>query len=249
MIRTIIVEDEFHPRQTLQQKLAEFHTDVEVVAACETAEAALTEILRLRPDLLFLDIQLPDKNGLWLADQLNQLACETFIPPEIIFTTAYSDSEYLLTAIRLAAIDYLIKPIMLDNLSLAIVRFLKRTADTQGVQKLMNIVKAEKMLSFKNTGGLLLVKTEDIVYIEGDGNYIRMWFANGEMEDIFERLGEIEKKLPPTQFVRAGRNYIVNKQYLRQLHLRQSHIQLSTSFNTYTLKLSAQALKQLRDAL
>ncbi|MDR0865418.1 MAG: LytTR family DNA-binding domain-containing protein, partial [Candidatus Symbiothrix sp.] len=229
-IRTLIVEDEYHPRLTLQQKLAENHPEIEVIAACENAETALIEILRLQPDLIFLDIQLPDKNGLWLADQLHGMTCATFTPPGIIFTTAFSDSEYLFNAIRLAAIDYLVKPIMLDSLSLAIGRFKKRTNPSASVQTLMNVIQSEKILRFKNFNGLLLLKPEDIAYIEADGNYARITLANGDSDEIFERLGEIEKTLPSETFVRAGKSLIVNQKYVRQINVRKYSVQITTPF-------------------
>ncbi len=245
-IRAIVVEDEFHPRQTLLQKLAEFHPEIEVVAACENAETALVEILRQQPHLLFLDIHLPGKNGLWLADQLNQLSCDTFTPPGIIFTTAYNDSEYLLNAIRLAAIDYLIKPVLIDNLSLAISRFRKRTDASSTARSLMDAIQNEKLFRFKSVNGLLLCKAEDIAYVEGDRNYARMALANGEFEAIFERLGEIEQVLPVDVFSRIGKSLIVNKRYVRRINARKSTVQLMTPLATYTVEVSAGALKQLK---
>jgi two-component system LytT family response regulator len=248
-IRALIVEDEFHPRQTLQQKIAENHPEIEVIAACENAENALIEILRMQPDLIFLDIQLPDKNGLWLADQLNQMSCETFTPPGIIFTTAFSDSEYLLNAIRLAAIDYLIKPIMLDSLSLAVARFKKRVNPASSVQTLMNVIQKEKILKFKNFSGLLLLKPEDVVFVKADGNYAQLTLTNGDEEEIFERLGEIEKNLPEEIFLRASKSLIINRKYVRQINTRKFIVQVATPFSTYDLQFSEAGIKQLKENL
>lgn len=247
MIRTIIVEDEYHPRLTLQQKLAEYHPEIEVLAACENAESALIEILRLQPDLVFLDIQLPDKNGLWLADQLNEMSCETFTPPGIIFVTAFSESEYLFKAIRLAAVDYLVKPVMLDNLATAIDRFRKRANPSAGVQNLMNALNREKILKFKNLNGILLLKPKDIAYIEGDGNYARMALTGGEFEEIFERLGEIEQILPKDTFIRAGRSIILNKYYVRRINSKKSTVQMVTPEAAFEVEVPAGALKQLKN--
>ncbi len=246
-IRAIIVEDEFHPRQTLLLKLQEHHPEIEVVKTCEDAENALIEILRLQPQLLFLDIHLPHKNGLWLADQLNQMTCETFRPPGIIFTTAYNDSEYLLNAIRLSAIDYLIKPILVENLSLAIERFKKKNNHATSIQSLMDTIQNEKIFRFKNVSGLLLVKAEDIAYVEGDRNYARMALSNGEFEEIFERLGEIEEVLPNEIFIRAGKSIIVNKNYIRRINSRKSIIQIITPSSNFEVEVSAGALKLLKN--
>jgi two-component system LytT family response regulator len=248
MIRTIIVEDEYHPRLTLHQKLAENCPDIEVIVACESAETALIEILRQQPDLIFLDIQLPDKNGLWLADQLHQMSCATFTPPGVIFTTAFSDSEYLFNAIRLAAIDYLVKPVMIDSLLLAIGRFKKRT-NPGGIQTLMQTIQGEKMLKFKNYNGILLLKPMDIAYILADGNYAQIYMANGESDEIFERLGEIEKTLPDDIFLRAGKSLIINRQYVRQINTRKSTVQVMTPTMSANLNVSENGVKQLKESL
>jgi len=245
-IRVIIVEDEFHQRETLMQKLREYHPEIKIITACDSAETALVEIVRSQPQLLFLDIQLPGKNGLWLADQLSQMACETFFPPEIIFTTAYSDSEYMLNAIRLSAIDYLIKPIQIDSLAIAINRFVKRK-DTSPTRLMTETMQKENMFRFKNFGGLLLVKAEDIAYVEGDGNYSTMYLANGEQEEIFERLGEIEQALSPdTSFFRAGKSVIVNKNYVRRINSRQATLQLVTPSVSYEVQIPNSALKLMK---
>jgi two-component system LytT family response regulator len=246
-IRTVIVEDEFHQRETLIQKLQEYYPDIEVIAACDSAESALVEIVRNQPHLVFLDIQLPDKNGLWLADHLSQMACETFTPPEIIFTTAYSDSEYLLNAIRLSAIDYLIKPVQIDLLGVAIQRFKKR-AELSPAHTFAETVQKENLFRFKNYGGLLLLKVEDIAYVEGDGNYSKMHLANGESEEIFERLGEIEQALPCDIFFRAGKSIIINKNYVRRINSRKSLLQIVTPSASFEVPVSASALKTMRSS-
>jgi two-component system LytT family response regulator len=244
-IPAIIVEDEFHQRETLVQKLREYHPEIEVITTCENAESALVEIVRHQPHLTFLDIQLPGKNGLWLAYQLSQMACDTFSPPEIIFTTAYSDSEYLLNAIRLSAIDYLIKPIQIESLAVAVNRFKKRK-ESSPTRSLGETLQKENLFRFKNFGGLLLVKAEDIAYIEGDGNYSKMYLANGESEDIFERLGEIEQALPSDIFIRAGKSIIINKNYVRRINARKSSLQIATVSTTYEVQVSANAVKAMR---
>jgi len=247
LIRIIIVEDEFHQRETLIQKIREYHPEIEIVTACDSAETALVEIIRHQPQLIFLDIQLPGKNGLWLADQLSQMACETFFPPEIIFTTAYSDSEYMLNAIRLSAIDYLIKPIQIESLAIAVSRFVKKRKDSSISHSLEETIKKEYLFRFKNFGGLLLVKAEDIAYVEGDGNYSKMYLSNGEQEDIFERLGEIEEALlSANSFIRAGKSVIINKSFIRRINSRQMTLQLVTPSVSYEVQVPNSALKMMK---
>ncbi|GHU83276.1 DNA-binding response regulator [Bacteroidia bacterium] len=249
MIRAIIVEDEFYPRETLIMQLKENHADIEVLTACENAESALIEILRRQPDLIFLDIQLPDKNGLWIAEELHKMACEKFTPPGIIFTTAFTDSDYLLSAFKVAALDYLVKPIMPDSLAKAIDRFKNLGQQHLNGGSLMSAFQKEKILKFKNYGGLLLLKPENIAYVKADGKYAQIFLANGEMEDIFDSIAEIENTLSSTLFFRAGRSLIINRQYIRRLNVKKSLVQITTPTASYDLKIPEKSVKELKEDL
>ena len=249
MIRAIIIEDEFHPRETLIQKLKENHTDIEVVAACEKAENGLIEILRQQPDLIFLDIQLPGNNGLWLADELSKMACDSFVPPGIVFTTAYTDSQYLLSAFKLAAIDYLVKPILLDDLATAIERFKKQDRASSGVGPLMSALQNGKVMKFKNYGGLLLLKSEDIAYIKADGKYAQIILADGQTEDIFDSLMEIENFVFADTFIRTGRSIIINKNYIRRVDIKKSVVQITTPITSFNIRIPEKTVRQLKDCL
>ena len=245
MPRIIIIEDEYSPRKMLLEKLKQNFTDIEVIAECENAEAALIEILRLRPDLLFLDIQMPGKNGLWLADELMRMKGDTFTPPDIIFTTGYTYSEYLLKAFELAAIDYIVKPVSAESLQKAVARYRERAGGATGMQNLMDAIQEEKLFRFKSYNGLLLLSPDDIVYAEADHDYAFLFFSNGTKEDVYERLGEIEKKLPAEIFLRAGKSFIVNRKYIRKI--TDSTLHLVTASKSYQVEISRSAIKQLKD--
>jgi two-component system LytT family response regulator len=245
--KIIIIEDEYSPRQMLREKITKHFPDMEVVAECENAEEALIEILRLRPDLLFLDIQMPGKNGLWLADELIRMKGDTFTPPDIIFTTGYTYPEYLLKAFELAAIDYLVKPVSVEGLEKAIARYRQRAGSTTGLQNLTEAIHQEKLLKFKSLNGLFLLRPDDIVYVEADRDYACMFFANGAKEDVFERLGEIEKKLPPQTFLRVGKSIVINKKYVRKI--TDSTIHLVTHAAVHAVAVSRNAVRQLKEIL
>jgi two-component system LytT family response regulator len=247
MPRIIIIEDEYSPRRMLREKLEQSFSDMEIVAECENAEDALIEILRLRPDLIFLDIQMPGKNGLWLADELIRMKGQTFTPPDIIFTTGYTYPEYLLKAFELAAIDYLVKPVSVASLEKAVDRYRQRAGITTGLHNLMDALSDDKLLKFKSYNGLFLLRPEDIVYVEADRDYACMFFANGTKEDVFERLGEIEKKLPPEIFLRAGKSIVVNRRYIRKI--TDTTLQLLTPSANFKVEISRNAIRQLKDKL
>jgi two-component system LytT family response regulator len=247
MVRVIIIEDEYSPRLMLREKLEQYSTDMVVVAECENAESALVDILRLRPDLLFLDIQMPGRNGLWLADELMRLKSTVFTPPDIIFTTGYVYQEYLLKAFELAAIDYLVKPVSAESLRKAITRYRERAGLATGLQNLMNAFGEKNLLKFKSYNGIFLLHPDDVAYFKADGDYACMFFANGTKEDVFERLGEIENKLPHELFLRVGKSIIINRKYLRKI--TDATLQLVTPQATYLIEVSRSAARQLRDKL
>jgi len=247
MTRIIIIEDEYSPRQMLREKIERHFPDTEIVAECENAEDALIQILRLRPNLLFLDIQMPGKNGLWLADELIHMKGETFMPPDIIFTTGYTYPEYLLKAFELAAIDYLVKPVSMESLEKAFARYRERIGVSTGLQNLMDALSTEKLLKFKSFNGLFLLRPDDVAYVEADRDYACMFFANGTKEDVFERLGDIEKKLPPELFWRTGKSVIVNRKYIHKI--TDTTLQLATSSTRYLIEISRKAAKQLKEKL
>lgn len=199
----------------------------------------------MRIDLIFLDIQMPGRDGLWLADELIQMKSSTFTPPDVIFTTGYTYSGYLLKAFELAAIDYLVKPVNVESLGKALARYRAHAGITSGLQNLADAIKEEKLLKFKSYNGLFLFRPDDIAYIEADRDYTCMFLASGTKEDIFERLGEAEKKLPPETFLRTGKSIIVNRKYIRKI--TDTIVHLITPHANYPVKISRKAIRQLKE--
>lgn len=246
MLRAIIVEDEFYASEMLKQKIADGHPDVEVVAVCGTAEDGLLSVLQERPDLLFLDIQLPQKNGVWLAFELHERTNERFTPPAIIFTSAYSDSSYLTDAFRVAAIDYLIKPFPAEDLSRAIDRVRRRHTSASNIPDLLNAVNASKMLAFRNYNGVSLLRPDDILYVEADGHYSKIVQTDGRELTVFESIGEVEQKLAAEVFFRAGRSLIINRLFIRTLNTRKNAVRLASPLHAIDIAISDASMKALR---
>ena len=234
--RAIIVEDERLPRLSLLQKLETYHPDIEVVECCESYETALTAILRHRPDILFLDIQLQGHTTLELLRELKEA-----IPlPHIIFTTAYSNSEYLLQAIRFAAADYLLKPVDVSDLAKAIRRIEERdaTAPTSAPQPQASSGK----VPFRTLNGTLYAGKDEVVYVRACGNYSSMMLVEGE-EIVLERLGVIESRLGERHFIRAGRNLLLNRDLIYKVNRKHKNCTLRTpGGQEYDVELSAGGL-------
>lgn len=237
----IIVEDEELPRLTLKSKLETYHPDLQIADMCEDAELALESVLRHKPEILFLDIQLLGKNSIWLLEQL-QLTGKM---PQIIFTTAYTDAEYLLKAIKLAAVDYLNKPINIIELAQAVEKAKKRIQEEREIKS----THQKNIHSFRMLNSQLIVADEDIVFIEADGNYAQIQLLHDKKEIVFERLGDIEKRLDCSIFVRLGRSLIINKNYIRKIHSKNCTCLLTTPYSSFSLPIPKGACDTLKDNL
>ena len=235
--RAIIVEDERLPRLSLLQKLETYHPDIEVVDCCESYESALATILRHRPDILFLDIQLQGHTTLELLHELK----EAIPRPHIIFTTAYSNSEYLLQAIRFAAADYLLKPVDVSDLAKAIRRIEERDATAPAPTPQPQAQSGK--FPFRTLNGTLYVGKDEVVYVRASGNYSNIMLTEGE-EIVLERLGVIESKLGESHFIRAGRNLLLNRNLIYKVDRKRKCCILRTpSGREYSVELSAGGLE------
>ena len=194
-IRAIVVEDERLPRLTLLQKLEDFRPQVEVIDSCDNYDDALQSIVRNRPDLLFLDIQLQGRDSIHLLETLRQ----SQPLPHVIFTTAYSDRKYLMSAIKLAAVDYLLKPIDKNELALAIAKVTGATRTEPQAEK----------LTLRTANGRLILDPAEIAYIRADGNYsiITTFTAH---ENVLVSLATLSQMLDRQRFMRIDRSTIVN---------------------------------------
>ena len=210
-ITAIIVEDEELPRLSLIEKLKRYHPNVIILDTCDNCDSALDSIFRHRPDILFLDIELPEKNSLWLLNQIKELSSLPL--PQIIFTTAFNDSDYLMKAIKLEAVDYLLKPVALDELTKAIQKASKKLEESRSDIK--------RTFTFKTLNSILKVKESEIIYFEADGYCSKVLLSNNKSELIFDHLKNIESMICNETIVRAGRKYIINSKYIFKLDTKK----------------------------
>ena len=235
-LKAIVVEDERLPRLSLLAKLEDFRHTVEVVDACDNYDSARMSILRHRPDLLFLDIQLQGRDSIGLLDELK----ETISLPHVIFTTAYSDRKYLMSAIKLSAVDYLLKPIDKGELAHAIAKAADRaTVNAPAAPSL------PEKLSFKSVNGKIFIAADDIAYIKADGNYACINTFH-DQSLILENLLSLEQRLPAATFIRVDRSTIVNRTKVFRLNHKQLVcILLSEGGRELRLQLSKSAVEKL----
>ena len=173
-LKVILVDDELPSLENLQQKISEFCPDLEIVAATQKPEAAIKLIEELRPDLVFLDIEMPRMNGFKMLEEINE---KDF---EVVFTTAYN--FYAIDAVRISAFDYLVKPISVNDLQNTVARLLKKTANPEK-QKQGNVhqsispaqLQADK-ITISTNEGVEFYEIGNIIRIESSSNYSKVFF-------------------------------------------------------------------------
>lgn len=209
MIRSILIDDEENCIKTLSLLLEEFCVDVQILERCRSAEQALDAINRLKPELVFLDIEMPVMNGFELLEQF------TKIPFAIIFTTSYD--QYALRAFRFSALDYLLKPIDSNELIIAVqkVRDHQPVAIQEQFQILLGHVSGRNpvlnKVAIPSTEGFELVAIDEIIYVEASDNYTHLVLKNKRKIVARRTLKEIEDQLEDVKFLlRVHNSFLVN---------------------------------------
>ena len=223
MIRTLVVDDEALARERTISLLKK-ENDIEVVGECSDGEEALKGINTLKPDLVFLDIQMPLVSGIEVIKNLTDYF------PEVIFVTAYD--EYAVEAFEMNALDYLLKPFDQERFSKTMARVRQRVLDNSTKElseKLNNLILTfsqnkvvEKYLTkfvIKSAGKISFLNVVEINFIEAEGNYLLLHTANGK--NLYrDTITNISEKLNPELFIRIHRSYIVKVENIKEM---QSH--------------------------
>ncbi|WP_428224278.1 LytR/AlgR family response regulator transcription factor [Flavobacterium sp.] len=204
-IQTIIVEDSRLARNELKE-LIKNHSEIEVIAEAENVDKAYELITQYKPDLIFLDINMPEKDGFELLEMLDNV-------PVTVFTTAFD--EYAIKSFEYNALDYLMKPVSASRFAKAVEKVKEKVTaqQEQAEQKLQST----NQIFIKDGEKCWLVKIADIYLFEVEGNYTQVHF-NNEKALLNKSLNQIEKKLP-TEFFKANRNQIINTNYIKNIDL------------------------------
>jgi len=199
-IRTLVVDDEPHSAEMLCGYLKEYATNIDVVASASSAEEATELIIKHRPELLFLDISMPGEDGLDLVRK--------FPNPDFEFVYVTAHQSYAVKAFELGAVHYLLKPIDLVQLSVAVQRVAERIrpADPRGVYS----QSPDGKLAVASTSGHQLVNVSEIEYLKSEGSYTDIVLANGNSLTSSKNIGFYEHLLRNYKFYRSHRQYLIN---------------------------------------
>lgn len=218
-IRTLIVDDVPAARKRVKKNLDADH-EIEVVGECDDGRAAVAAIRELRPDLIFLDVQMPEMNGFEIIEEVG-----AELMPAVIFVTAYD--QFALRAFEVHAFDYLLKPFDRERFRRTVERakeeLRRRQPDELGerLRALLLDVGAQpkylKRVKVKSAGFTMILPTKEIDFIETAGNYLRLQ-AGKSSYFIRQSLSAFEAQLDPEVFARIHRSTIVNLERVKELH-------------------------------
>ncbi len=223
MFTAIIVDDEGDARELLASLISE-HEDIQVIDKAESVSEAVPKIIKHNPDLLFLDIQMPNKSGFDLLAEIRELRLD--IP--VIFVTAYD--QFAIQAIKASALDYLMKPVDPVELAKAIQKFRNFEQKEHYQEKLEELlqrvhqpVQASGKIRFNNRNGYILLHPDEMIYLEADANYTHIYLRGKRKETVSSNIGSVEKLLPQGLFQRISRSVIINSTWLSKVD-RINHI-------------------------
>ena len=214
-IHCIIIDDEKQARNALKDLLQSFAGDLTLLAEADGVSTAVAAIDQYKPELIFLDINLGDGNGFQVLEKAQWKNCL------VIFTTAYD--QYAVNAFKLNAIDYLLKPVMIDDLKLAINKVQSRINDRYNAQQLewlkemMQSGKTqEKKIVLKDNDTIYFVKVTDIIRCQAEGTYTEFYIATSQKITVSRSLKEYEDLLLPYGFMRVHHSHVVNKEKIQK---------------------------------
>lgn len=227
MIKAVVIDDEYRVRQVLITLLEKFCPDVLVIAEADSVKSGIKTITEKNPELVFLDIEMNDGTGF---DILEQIKVKNF---ETIFVTSYD--HYAIKAIRYSAFDYILKPILIEDLKASINRFQeKRNAIDENKYRFLqeNLVNEEneKKLILNAKNKIESVTIKEILYLEADGNYTTIVLIDGRKYVVSKTLKEYENILcfENSIFVRVHKTFIVN---IKEINALEKNEQLTLTLN------------------
>ncbi len=213
MLTAIIIDDEQKGRIALKQKLQDYCKDVQLTGEAENGEEGMKLIEKNKPDIVFLDIEMPRMDGF---EMLLRLPDKNF---HLIFTTAYD--QYAIKAIKYAAFDYLLKPIDIEELKSAI----SKISSLPHIHTEKKLATLDENLRGKNVfnklavhtlEGLLFFNISDIIHLEAQSNYTVIYFSNQHKITASRTLKDFEELLPPETFFRPHHSHLINLNYIKR---------------------------------
>jgi len=239
IIRVFIVDDEPKAISILKKMLSKIPC-IEIIGTNTNPELAIDEILKLKPDLLFLDIEMPNVSGLSLVEDLLKKAFRAFV----IFTTAYN--KYALQALKLYAVDYLLKPIGESELKESIERFSnseKKIEQAKKIDFLITFFSKNRNLQVKNASSIY--DSSEIAYCLSNGSDTKVYLFDGKEEIVPLNIGAFLSKFNTHKIIRLGRSLAINHDFIAFIDKEQKVCELQLLYGTQKIPITEIQLQHL----
>jgi two-component system LytT family response regulator len=242
MIKAIVIDDEQPARDLIKHYLTG-HKEIEILGEFADGFSGLKAIQEMKPDLIFLDIQMPKLTGFELLELLDSM-------PNIIFTTAFD--QFAIKAFELNAVDYLLKPYSQERFDQALQKafdHIKNNTPNKGIKKLANHI-ADNLeildrVVVKTGSKIKVIPIDTILYLESQDDYVMIYLTDGKFLKQ-QTMKYFEQHLDATKFVRIHRSYLVNVNTIKQLELYEKNSYLAVLSNCAKLKVSDNGYKSLK---
>lgn len=271
-IKTIIVDDEPLARKGLAIRLAEFG-DIELIAQCQNGKEALKVVANEQPQLVFLDIQMPEMTGFEVLQTMQEELSQEQMPI-VVFVTAYD--QYALKAFEVHALDYLLKPVDDDRLQECIDKIRDKISSSNNVDhqaKLVDIMSKltgkdsqtilqtlaqgedfevkeyNNFISVKDVGETTRIPVKNIVWIDAAGDYMCVHCSDGETHILRKTMKQLESELDPNQFIRVHRSVIVNSEEVAKVLTLSSGEYVVQLTNKHEIRVSRSYREKVREKL
>ncbi len=238
-IKAMIIDDEQEAREVLISMLNKIH-DVEIVTEAADVDSGIVKFLEYVPDIVFLDVQMPRKDGFAFVEDLHTSLADT----TIIFITAYQ--QYAIDAIKHSAFDFLLKPVAPVELIKTIERYKeKKNLEKPDINRLLKKLNKNHKIKLNTRTGFELVNPVDIIYIEAESNYAHIHLVLDREFVVTQTMKNLKKILEEyVPFLQVSRSAVINTDYLMSLDRVQRKCKLITGSRTYELKVSRNRLKE-----
>lgn len=242
MLATLVVDDERRAVDLLR-KLLEETGEFSSVRHAYSATSAIDAVRVMVPDIIFLDIQMPNKDGFEFLKELKELNIESYL----VIVTAYD--QYKLEALRAGVLDYLTKPIIPEDLRSCIERFKKYVKGGKNnfnllLSQILGHFEKNQKVRFDGRSDFYMLEPSDIFFCEADGNYSKINSVDGPHLCSLN-LGQVEKKLPMGTFVRLGRSIIINIRFVRKVDRKSGNVTLEKNGRRVDVALSRRQIAEL----
>jgi two-component system LytT family response regulator len=214
MIRSIIIDDEQHCISALVKDIQQHCAVIELIDTCNSAKDGIMSIKKNKPDLVFLDVEMPWMNGFEMLEVLGDVNFS------IIFTTAHD--EFAAKAFRISAIDYLLKPIDANDLKAAVQKVERKMEEGSSLQHITNLLRnmrqpsSDQKIALPQREGYEFVDVSSIIYCEAEGAYTKVFISDRKTMIISRTLGDVEELLPPDMFQRIHHSTLINVNFISQ---------------------------------